>query len=154
MTGLWILFGFKFVSEIVIFFAAFKMSISMSEWCLSVTGPEMLWNIPKICTWYRWARSDQGHYDHELFLRITCICIDVTAKCSDNIGTGFYIVGLHWLRQNPLFAFQLNDFIEIWESSTENEICCWLSIFQLVLWSWSAEFVNSNSKSRLAGQKD
>ena len=88
MTGLWILFGFKFVSEIVIFFAAFKMSISMSEWCLSVTGPEMLWNIPKICTWYRWARSDQGHYDHELFLRITCICIDVTAKCSDNIGTG------------------------------------------------------------------
>ena len=81
----------------------------------------------------RWASSDQGHCDHELFFRITFICTDVTAKCIYNIWTGFYIVGLHWLRQNPLFVFQLNDFIEIWESSTENEICFWLSIFQLVL---------------------
>ena len=30
-----------------------------------------------------------------IFFRITCICIDVTARCIDNIGTGFYIVGMH-----------------------------------------------------------
>ena len=114
MTGLWILFCFKFVSEIVIFFPAFNMSISMSECCLSVTLSQG--QGPKCCEIYqksahdRWASSDQGHCDHELFFRITFICTDVTAKCIYNIGTGFYIVGMHWHRQNPLFGISVERF--------------------------------------------
>ena len=154
MTGLWILFGFKFVTEIVIFFAAFKMSISMSEWCRSVTGTEMLWNIPKnlhmIAELVQIKITIISYFSESLIFVLMLLQIVLTILELDFI----YIHNRIALTQTkssfciPIERFYRNMRIIDWEWD-----CFLLSTFQLAL-SWSAEFINPNSKIRLAGQKD